>query len=280
MNLMKNKKGIIMGVANERSIAWGIAEQLSKNGADLIFTYQNESLKKRIIPLAESINCKQLYQCDVAENPEGKNSIENFISLLKSDSHKIDFIVHAIAFSDKEELKGKYLETSRKNFLQTLDVSTFSFTRIVKSCLPIINPKGASLLTLTYLGAKKTTPNYNVMGVAKAALETSVQYMSMDLGPKNIRVNAISAGPMKTLAGAAISGARHVFRYSEKVTPLKANPDLKQVGNAALYLLSDLSSGVSGVIHNVDGGLHSTGCLLYTSPSPRDGLLSRMPSSA
>ena len=259
MKLMENKKGIIMGVANERSIAWGIAKELSKHGADLIFTYQNESLKKRIIPLAESVNSKELYQCDVAEEPSKLNSIENFVSRLKSHSYKIDFIVHAVAFSDKEELKGKYIETSRKNFLQTLDISTFSFTRIAKACLPIINPNGGSLLTLTYLGAKRTTPHYNVMGVAKAALETSVKYMSMDLGPKNIRVNAISAGPMKTLAGAAISGARHVFRYSENVTPLKNNPGLEQVGNAALYLLSDLSSGVSGVIHNVDGGLHSSG---------------------
>ena len=248
-----------MGVANERSIAWGIAEQLSKNGAELIFTYQTESLKKRIIPLVEKIGCKEIYQCDVSMNNNHEHSIENVFKKIKKNHSNIDFIVHALAFSDKEELKGRYIETSRNNFLKTLDISTFSFTRIAKVSKNLINSDGGSLLTLTYLGAVRTTPNYNVMGVAKAALETSVKYLSMDLGTNNIRVNAISAGPMKTLAGAAISGARHVFRYSEKVAPLKKNPNLIQVGNAALYLLSDLSSGVSGVIHHVDGGLHSTG---------------------
>ena len=254
-NIMKNKIGIVMGVANDRSLAWGVTKALSDNGADIILTYQGEALKKRIVPLSEKANAKDIFECDVSD----EQSIKNIFDEIYNKYGKIDFIVHAIAYSDKEELKGKYIETSRRNFLQTLDISTFSFTRIAKACLPIINPNGGSLLTLTYLGAKRTTPHYNVMGVAKAALETSVKYMSMDLGPKNIRVNAISAGPMKTLAGAAISGARHVFRFSEKVTPLKNNPDLEQVGNAALYLLSDLSSGVSGVIHNVDGGLHSSG---------------------
>ena len=259
MNNMKNKKGIIMGVANERSIAWGIAKQLHHQGANLIFTYQTENLKKRILPLINNINCNEIYQCDVSEDKKSLNSIENVFLDIKKKWGEIDFVVHAIAFSDKDELKGRYLDTSRENFLQTLDISTFSFTRIAKASKDMMSKNGGSLLTLSYLGATRTTPNYNVMGVAKAALETSVKYLSMDLGPQNIRVNAISAGPMKTLAGAAISGARHVFRFSEKLAPLKNNPDLQQVGNAALYLLSDLSSGVTGLVHYVDGGLHFIG---------------------
>ena len=248
-----------MGVANERSIAWGIAKQLHQQGADLIFTYQTENLKKRILPLMNNINCHEIYQCDVAENEKKLHSIENVFLKIKRKWDQIDFVVHAIAFSDKEELKGRYLDTTRNNFLNTLDISTFSFTRVANASKELMSKNGGSLLTLSYLGATRTTPNYNVMGVAKAALETSVKYLSMDLGPKNIRVNSISAGPMKTLAGAAISGARHVFRFSEKLAPLKRNPDLEQVGNAALYLLSDLSSGVSGIVHYVDGGLHFIG---------------------
>ncbi len=259
MKLMGNKKGVIMGVANERSIAWGIAKQLKTHGAELIFTYQTENLKKRILPLIEKIGCHEIYQCDVSLNQNHENSIESVFKKIKSTHKEIDFVVHALAFSDKEELKGRYIETSRNNFLKTLDVSTFSFTRIAKVSKNFISSNGGCLLTLTYLGAVRTTPNYNVMGIAKAALETSVKYLSMDLGPKKIRVNAISAGPMKTLAGAAITGARHVFRYSEKVAPLKNNPNLDQVGNAALYLLSELSGGVTGVIHHVDGGLHAVG---------------------
>ncbi len=256
---MNDKIGIIMGVANERSIAWGIAKKLHSEGAKLIFTYQTENLKKRIVPLLNDIKCSDLYKCDVSEPTNSSNSIEKIFSEIKIKFKKIDFVVHAIAFSDKEELKGRYMNTSRKNFLNTLDISTFSFTRIAKEFCKVSPENGGSLLTLTYLGARRTTPNYNVMGVAKAALETSVKYLSMDLGKQNIRVNAISAGPMKTLAGAAISGARHVFRYSEKASPLKNNPDLEQVGNAALYLLSDLSNGVSGSIHYVDGGLNFIG---------------------
>ena len=255
---MEGKTGLIMGVANEKSIAWGIANQLFLNKANIVLTYQNDSLKKRIEPLSDQIKCKNLYKCDVSLDPENEYSIENLIKNIHKDVGNLDFVVHALAYSNKEELKGKYLETSRQNFLSTLDVSTYSFTRIAKSASEIM-PHGGSLLTLTYVGSNKTTPNYNVMGVAKAALETSVKYLSVDLGKNNIRVNAISAGPIKTLAGAAISGARHVFKYSEKISPLQKNPDLKQVGNAALYLLSDISSGVTGLTHYVDGGLKIVG---------------------
>jgi enoyl-[acyl-carrier protein] reductase I len=220
MAIMKNKKGLIMGVANERSIAWGIARKLSEEGAQLAFSY-------------------------------------HFIKQVLEDWAEIDFIVHALAYSDKEELKGKYVDCSRENFLNSLDISAFSFTRIAKSAFPLMNSKGGSLLTLSYLGAERTTPNYNVMGVAKSALEASIKYLAMDLGKSNIRVNGLSAGPVKTLAGAAISGARHVYRYSESVAPLKFNPELSEISNSALYLLSDLSSGVTGNIHHVDGGLHS-----------------------
>ena len=255
---MEGKTGLIMGVANERSIAWGIANQLFLNKANIVLTYQNDSLKKRIEPLSEKIKCKNLYKCDVCLDPEDEYSIENLISNINKDIGNLDFVVHALAYSDKEELKGKYVETSRQNFLSTLDISTYSFTRISKHASKIMS-NGGSLLTLTYVGSNKTTPNYNVMGVAKAALETSVKYLSVDLGKNNIRVNAISAGPMKTIAGAAISGARHVYRYSEKIAPLQKNPDLEQVGNAALYLLSDISSGVTGLTHYVDGGLKVVG---------------------
>ena len=255
---MEGKTGLIMGVANERSIAWGIANQLFLNKANIVLTCQNDSLKKRIEPLSEKIKCKNLYKCDVSLDPEDEYSIENLIKNINKDVGNLDFVVHALAYSDKEELKGKYVETSRKNFLSTLDISTYSFTRISKSA-PKIMSNGGSLLTLTYVGSNKTTPKYNVMGVAKAALETSVKFLCVDLGKNNIRVNAISAGPMKTIAGAAISGARHVYRYSEKIAPLQKNPDLEQVGNAALYLLSDISSGVTGLTHYVDGGLKVVG---------------------
>ena len=257
MAIMKNKKGLIMGVANERSIAWGIARKLSEEGAQLAFSYQNEGFKKRLIPLMDSINAKKCYECDVSKDENDKSSIENFIKQVLEDWTEIDFIVHALAYSDKEELKGKYVDCSRENFLNSLDISAFSFTRIAKSAFPLMNLKGGSLLTLSYLGAERTTPNYNVMGVAKSALEASIKYLAMDLGKSNIRVNGLSAGPVKTLAGAAISGARHVYRYSENVAPLKFNPELDEISNSALYLLSDLSSGVTGNVHHVDGGLHS-----------------------
>ena len=257
MSIMNGKKGLIMGVANERSIAWGIAKTLADNGAELAFSYQNDGFKKRLTPLMSSIKSDKSFECDVSVSASDFNSIENMFEKIAKVWSEIDFIIHALAYSDKEELKGKYVNCSRENFLNSLDISTFSFTRIAKSSLPFMSSKGGSLLTLSYLGAERTTPNYNVMGVAKSALEASIKYLAMDLGKDNIRVNALSAGPVKTLAGAAISGARHVFRYSENVAPLKFNPQLKEVGDAALYLTSDLSSGVTGNVHHVDGGLHS-----------------------
>ena len=243
MPIMKNKKGLIMGVANERSIAWGIAQTLSKHGAELAFSYQNEGFKRRLLPLMDTIKSDKLYECDVSKDSNDFNSIENMFQSISKTWKNIDFIVHALAYSDKEELKGKYVNCSRENFLNSLDISAFSFTRVAKSALPIISPNGGSILTLSYLGAERTTPNYNVMGIAKSALEASIKYLAMDLG--------------KTLAGAAISGARHVYRYSENVAPLRFNPQLEEVGSAALYLVSDLSSGVTGNVHHVDGGLHS-----------------------
>ena len=257
MTIMNGKKGLIMGVANERSIAWGIAKTLADNGAELAFSYQNEGFKKRLLPLMSSINSDKSFECDVSKAPSDLNSVENMFEKLSKIWREIDFVVHALAYSDKEELKGKYVNCSRENFLNSLDISAFSFTRVAKSSFPLMSSKGGSLLTLSYLGAERTTPNYNVMGVAKSALEASIKYLAMDLGKANIRVNALSAGPVKTLAGAAISGARHVFRYSEDVAPLKFNPQLTEVGSAALYLASELSSGVTGNIHHVDGGLHS-----------------------
>ncbi len=257
MSILKGKKGLIMGVANERSIAWGIAKTLAKNGAELAFSFQNEGFKKRLTPLMSSINSDKYFECDVSKASSELNSIEDMFKRISTTWNEIDFVVHALAYSDKEELKGKYVNCSRENFLNSLDISTFSFTRVAKSALPLMCSKGGSLLTLSYLGAERTTPNYNVMGVAKSALEASIKYLAMDLGKHNIRVNALSAGPVKTLAGAAISGARHVFRYSENVAPLKFNPQLYEVGSAALYLTSSLSSGVTGNVHHVDGGLHS-----------------------
>ena len=257
MSIMKGKKGIIMGVANERSIAWGIAKTLSKHGAEIAFTYQNESFKKRLIPLMESVKCSICYECDVSKDKNETHSIESLFNKISESWNNIDFVVHALAYSDKEELKGKYVNCSRENFLNSLDISAFSFTRTAKSAFPLMSASGGSLLTLSYLGAERTIPNYNVMGVAKSALEASIKYLAMDLGKNKIRVNAISAGPVKTLAGAAISGARHVYRYSENLAPLNFNPELEEIGNSSLYLLSDMSSGVTGNIHHVDGGLHS-----------------------
>ena len=230
MTIMNGKKGLIMGVANERSIAWGIAKTLADNGAELAFSYQNEGFKKRLLPLMSSINSDKSFECDVSKAPSDLNSVENMFEKLSKIWREIDFVVHALAYSDKEELKGKYVNCSRENFLNSLDISAFSFTRVAKSSFPLMSSKGGSLLTLSYLGAERTTPNYNVMGVAKSALEASIKYLAMDLGKANIRVNALSAGPVKTLAGAAISGARHVFRYSEDVAPLKFNPQLQKLG--------------------------------------------------
>ena len=252
--ILKNKKGIIFGIANDHSIAWGIAKKLSEHGANLALTYQNETLLKRIKPLSEKLNSKILLECDFSK----KDSIKNCFNAIKKDWSSIDFVVHAAAFSDKNELNGKYVNTSKENFVNTLNISCFSFTEISKHSAKIM-PNGGSLLTMSFYGANKVMPNYNVMGIAKAALETSVKYLSVDLGDKNIRVNAISSGPVRTLAGAAIANAREVYKYTETNSPLKRNVKLEEIGNSALYLISDLSKAVSGEVHYVDCGFNIIG---------------------
>ena len=252
--LMAGKRGIIMGVANNRSIAWGIASKLAEQGAELAFTYQGEALGKRVTPLAESVGSSILVECDVEDDA----SVANAFSVVAESWDSIDFVVHAIAYSDKDELNGRYVETSRENFRRTMDVSCFSFTAVAKAAAAAM-PDGGSLLTLTFSGAERVVPNYNVMGVAKAALEASVRYLAADLGTQGIRVNAISAGPVKTLAGSAIAGARHIFRWSQDHSPLKRNADLDDIGGSALYLLSDLSNGVTGEVHHVDSGYNVIG---------------------
>ena len=254
MSLMKGKKGLIMGVANERSIAWGVASAIANQRAKLAFSYPNDSIKKRIKPLAESCGSNEYFHCDVSND----ESIENFFREIRSIWTEVDFILHSIAFSDKNELKGAYMNTSRNNFANTMMVSAYSFTEVARAASSMM-PSGGALVTLSFLGAQRSTPNYNVMGVAKAALEASVRYLAVDLGGQNIRVNALSAGPMRTLAGAAITGARHIFRHAEHNAPLQRNPGLEEVGQAGLYLLSDLSSGVTGEVHFVDGGYNSVG---------------------
>ena len=254
MGILAGKKGLIMGVANERSAAWGIAEAAAAHEAELAFTYQIEGFRKRLEPLAASIGSDILIECDVA----AEDGIKNAFGQLRQHWDQLDFAVHAIGFSDKSELKGAYYNTSRNNFEQTMLISAFSFTELAAEARHMM-PNGGSLLTLSYLGGVRTTPNYNVMGVAKAALEASTRYLAVDLGRQNIRVNTLSAGPMRTLAGSAITGARHIFRHSEEQAPLKRNPDIQEVGRAAAYLLSDLSSGVTGETHYVDGGYHHIG---------------------
>ena len=254
MGYLKNKKGIVMGVANDHSIAWGIAKKLSEEGAELCFTYQGDSLLRRVKPLAESINNDFLIECDVLK----KESIENTFKEIKEKWETIDFVLHSIAFSDKEELKGKYIKTSRENFTQTMLISCFSFTEIANEAHKIM-PNGGSMLTLTYDGSQKFIPNYNVMGVAKAALESSVRYIAADLGDSDIRVNALSAGPMKTLAMAGISGGKDMMKWSEKNSLMLRNVSLDDVGKSGLYLLSDLSSGVTGEVHYVDCGYNKVG---------------------
>ena len=252
--IMAGKKGLIMGVANERSIAWGIANILGRHGAEMAFTYQGETLGKRVKPLAESVGSTIVLPCDV----EDENSMDRVFSALKKDWGGLDFLVHAIAFSDKEELKGHYLDTTRENFKRTLVVSCYSFTALARRAAPLMTG-GGSLLSLTFSGSQRVMPNYNVMGVAKAALEASIKYLAVDLGPRNIRVNAISAGPMKTLAGSAIAGARHIYKWSEEHAPLGRSVHLDDIGGAALYLLSDLSRSVTGEIHHVDSGYNIIG---------------------
>jgi enoyl-[acyl-carrier protein] reductase I len=251
---MSGKRGLVMGVANDHSIAWGIAEMLSKAGATIAFTYQGEAQKKRLTPLAASINSQIVLQADV----ENDADLDAVFAALEKEWGSIDFVVHAIAFSDRDELKGRYVDTSRTNFCKTLDVSCYSFTAVAQRAARLMT-KGGSLVTLSYLGAQRVMPNYNVMGIAKAALEASVRYLAADLGRDNIRVNAISAGPMRTLAGAAVGDARTVFKWNKAHAPLKRTVELNHVGGAALYLLSDLAGGVTGEIHFVDAGFNVIG---------------------
>jgi len=252
--MIKGKKGIVIGIANDHSIAWGIAKQLHASGAVLAITYQNNTLLKRVKPLADKVSSDILVECDV----NNEDHLQNTFSQIKKKFGTIDFIIHAVAYSDKNELNGRYIDTSKDNFINSLSISCYSFTRIAKIFQPIINP-GGSLVTLSFYGASKVMPNYNVMGVAKAALETSVKYLSVDLGDQDIRVNAISAGPMRTLAGAAISNARDVFNYTSENSSLKRNVNLDELGNSALYLVSDLSSAITGEIHYVDCGFNIIG---------------------
>jgi enoyl-[acyl-carrier protein] reductase I len=252
--MIKGKKGIIIGIANDHSIAWGIAKQLHANGAELAITYQNNTLLKRVKPLADKVNSDILVECDV----NNEDHLQNMLTQIKKEFGTIDFIIHAVAYSDKNELNGRYVDTSKDNFINSLSISCYSFTRIAKIFQPIINP-GGSLLTLSFHGANKVMPNYNVMGVAKAALETSVKYLSVDLGDQDVRVNAISAGPMRTLAGAAIANARDVFNYTSDNSSLKRNVNLDELGNSALYLVSDLSTAITGEIHYVDCGFNIVG---------------------
>ncbi|MEH6630857.1 MAG: enoyl-ACP reductase FabI [Halopseudomonas aestusnigri] len=254
--LMAGKRGLVMGVANDRSIAWGIAKAVADQGAELAFTYQGDALKKRVAPLAASVGSDIVLQCDVTDDA----SVEATFRAIEEKWGKLDFLVHAIAYADKEELKGKYLNTSRENFLQSLDISCYSFTSIAQHAAPLMTD-GGSLVTLTYYGAEQVMPHYNVMGVAKAALEASVKYLADDLGPDNIRVNAISAGPIKTLAASGIGDFRHILKWNELNSPMQRNVSIEQVGGAGLYLLSDMSGGVTGEIHHVDSGYHVVGMM-------------------
>ncbi len=247
--LMKGKRGLVMGVANDHSIAWGIAQQLAAQGAELAFTYQGEAFGKRLEPLAASVGSSFLMPCDV----EDIATVDAVFAALKEKWGKIDFLVHSIGFSDKNELKGKFADTTRANFSRTMVISAFSFVEVTKRAAELM-PGGGAILTLTYGGSMRVMPNYNVMGVAKAALEASVRYLAADYGPQGIRVNAISAGPMRTLAGAGIGDARAMFAFQEKHAPLRRTVKLEEVGGAGLYLLSPLSGGVTGEIHYVDSG--------------------------
>jgi enoyl-[acyl-carrier protein] reductase I len=261
MPLMAGKQGLIMGVANERSIAWGIAKTLHDHGAELAFTYQGEALRKRVQPLALSLDSDFVLEADVGS----EESLDLVFAALAERWGHLDFLVHAIAFSDKDELKGKYLYTTRANFLRTLDISCYSFTDVCRRAAPLMTA-GGSLLTLTYAGAERVMPHYNVMGVAKAALEASVRYLAVDLGGDNIRVNAISAGPIKTLAASGIGDFRYILKWNQLNSPLKRNVTIEDVGGAGLYLLSGLSAGVSGEVHHVDCGYHVVGMKAVDAP--------------
>lgn len=254
MGLMTGKRGLIMGLANDKSIAWGIAEALHAEGAEIGFTYMGAAMEKRVLPLAEKIGCDFIHDCDVGD----PDQIAQLVADTQAKWGQIDFIVHAIGFSDKSELRGRYLDTSRDNFKMTLDISAYSFTYVLQQFEPLLAP-GASALTLTYYGAEKVMPNYNVMGIAKAALEASVMYLAEDLGQKNVRVNAISAGTIKTLAASGIGDFRKIMNWNAENSPLRRTVSQEEVGKSALYLLSDLASGVTGEIHHVDAGYHVIG---------------------
>lgn len=248
-DLMAGKRGLIMGVANDHSIAWGIAKRLSEQGAELAFTYQGEAFGRRVKPLAASVGAQILLPCDV----EDVSTVDAAFARLKQEWGSIDFVVHAVAFSDKNELRGRYADTTRENFVRTMVISCFSFTEVAKRAAAMM-PAGGALLTLTYGGSTRVMPNYNVMGVAKAALESSVRYLAADYGGRNIRVNAISAGPVRTLAGSGVSDARLMFNYQRRHSPLRRTVTIEEIGGTSLYLLSDLSGGVTGEIHFVDCG--------------------------
>ncbi len=259
--LMQGKRGLIMGLANERSLAWGITRALAEQGAELAFAYQGEALEKRVRPLAESVGSDFLIDCDVSDMA----ALDTAFETLAARWPTIDFVVHAIGYSDKNELRGKYVDTSLDNFLMTMNISAYSFVAVTRKARAMM-PNGGSVLTLSYYGAEKVVPHYNVMGVAKAALETSVKYLAMDLGPENIRVNAISAGPIKTLAASGIGDFRYILKWNELNSPLRRNVTIEDVGGAALYLLSDLASGVTGEIHHVDAGYNVIGMKAEDAP--------------
>jgi enoyl-[acyl-carrier protein] reductase I len=259
--LMKGKRGLIMGLANERSLAWGIAQKLSEAGAELAFSYQGEALEKRVRPLAASLGSDFLIDCDVSDMAE----LDKGFEALAARWPTIDFVVHAIGYSDKNELRGTYVDTSLDNFLMTMNISVYSFVAVAKRASAMM-PKGGALVTLSYYGAEKVIPHYNVMGVAKAALEASVKYLAVDLGRDNIRVNAISAGPIKTLAASGIGDFRHIMKWNEYNSPLKRNVTIEDVGGAGLYLLSGLASGVTGETHHVDAGYHVIGMKAEDAP--------------
>ena len=269
--LMQGKRGLIMGVANDKSIAWGIAEELHKAGATLAFTYQGDVLLKRVQPLAASVGSNFLLPCDVTDQA----SIDATFSQIEKEWGTIDFVVHAIAFSDKKELDGRYVDSTRENFLRTMDISVYSFTAVCQKAAPLMK-NGGSLLTLTYYGAEQVMPHYNVMGVAKAALECSVKYLAEDLGKDNIRVNAVSAGPIKTLAASGIGDFRFILKWNELNAPLRRNVTQTEVGKSALYLLSDLGSGVTGENLHVDAGYHIVGMVAVDSAAETGELLASM----
>ena len=259
--LMAGKRGIILGVANNRSIAWGIAKACADQGAEIAFTYQGDALKKRVEPLAEEIGAFVAGHCDVTDGA----TIDAVFAEIEKKWGRLDFLVHAIGFSDKDELTGRYVDTSHDNFLRTMDISVYSFTAVAQRAEKLMT-EGGSLLTMTYYGAEKVMPNYNVMGVAKAALEASVKYLAVDLGPKNIRVNAISAGPIKTLAASGIGDFRYILKWNEYNAPLRRTVSIEEVGDSALYFLSHLSRGTTGEVHHVDSGYHVVGMKAVDAP--------------